>query len=73
MVRLIHSPAAPFVLVAAVCILLLAVAACVPPQPQGWVSEEDMGTTGELVQEITIPKLDSAAPSRTETATFALG
>ncbi|HUW11026.1 MAG TPA: hypothetical protein VM537_14945 [Anaerolineae bacterium] len=73
MVRLIHSPAAPFVLLAVVCILLLAVAACVPPQPQGRVSEEDMATTRDLVKNITIPKLDGAAPSQTETATFALG
>ena len=73
MVRLIKTSAAPFLLAVAACILLLAVVGCTPPQSQVQMSGEDMATTGEVVQEITIPVLDSAAPSRTETATLAMG
>jgi len=72
-VDLIKTSAAPLLLVAAACVLVLALAGCVPAQPQAQMSGEDMATTVELVQGITIPKLDGAAPGRTETATFALG
>jgi hypothetical protein len=55
------------------CILVSAAAGCLPPQPQAQVNEEDMAATRELLQKITIPKLDAAVPVLTETATFALG
>jgi len=73
MVRRVKSSAAVLLLLAAACFFVLLLAGCVPPQPQAEESDEDMPTTRELVQEITIPSLDGAAPDRTETATFALG
>jgi len=61
---------------AAILLLVLAVAGCTPPQghlaDSGW-KDEDMKATRDIVQEITIPPLDAAAPTQTETATFALG
>jgi hypothetical protein len=52
---------------------MLSAAGCVAPQPQPFVNRENKESTGEIVQEIRIPGLDAAAPSRIETATFALG
>jgi hypothetical protein len=60
-------------LTAVICIPVLTTVGCAPPQPQPQVSEEKTEATREIVQEVTIPALDAAAPSRTETATFALG
>jgi len=44
----------------------------------GWASSRkrgnDMGVTEiELVEEVSIPSIDTSAPTETETATFALG
>ena len=44
----------------------------------GWVSSRkggnDMGVMEmELVDEVSIPSIDTSAPTKTETATFALG
>jgi hypothetical protein len=71
-----QAPASLALAGACILVLVLTVAGCLPPRGQPQPSRErneELTATRDRVQEITIPPLDAAAPTETETATFALG
>ena len=59
--------------VASVCLAVVALAGCTAFQAQGEKSSEVMVPSEISTEQSTIPPLDRLAPTEMETATFALG
>ena len=71
-----QAPASLALAGACILVLVLTMTGCLPPRGQPQPSQErneELTATRDRVLEITIPPLDAAAPTETETATFALG
>jgi hypothetical protein len=70
------APASLWAAAAAIVVLVLTGTGCLSRRvqvPEGRQNSEDVTAARDVVQEVTIPPLDAAAPVQTETATFALG